>query len=197
MPRTNSQAFSLLELLAVIAIMAILAVALIPAMNSTSKSTELGIAAQMVVDEIHYARALAAGLNRPVEICFLREIGQDTTWFGQIRSRSLEQDDSYRWVSPAHRLPDAIAISSHSSLSNVLGAQTPQPIGNGREAVALRISPSGELELADGGASLPDPTRYLTLAYQTDLLRSPDSRPPNFATVQISPRNSQAVLHRP
>jgi len=190
-------AFSLLELLAVIAIMAVLAVAIIPALNSTSRSTELGMAAQMVVDEIHYGRSLAAGLNRPVEITFLRDAGADDGWFEKFRSRSLEQDGTTRWVSPVRRLPDTIAISAHPTLSNVLGSQSPQPQSGGGEEVALRFSPSGEMELVDPNASPTDPARFLTLAYRIDLQRAPGTRPPNFATVQISPRNSQAVVHRP
>lgn len=196
-PSPPRRAFSLLELLAVIAIMAVLAVAILPALNSTSRSTELGMAAQMVVDEIHYGRSLAAGLNRPVEITFLRDTGSDSTWFEKFRTRTLEQDGTTKWVSQVRRLPETIAISAHPTLSNVLGSQSPQPQTGGGEEVALRFSPSGEMDLVDSSATLTDPTRFLTLAYRTDLQRAPATRPPNFATIQISPRNSQAVVHRP
>jgi hypothetical protein len=172
-------------------------VAVVPALNSTSKSTGLGIAAQMVSDEIRYCRSLAAGLNRPVELCFFRAAGSASPWFESFRCRTREQDDSYRWVTQLRHMPDSIAISANVALSNVLGSQTPLSQTNGLEMVALRFYPSGEMTLADENVTLAESARFLTLAGKTDLERSPATRPPNFATIQINPRNSQAVVHRP
>jgi len=192
-----SDAFSLVELLAVIAIGLILMVAVAPALNSTSKSAELGMAAQMLVDEIHLCRSQAAGFNRPVEICFLRSPGQNSTWFEEFRSRSLEQDGNYRWMSRTKKLPEPIAIASDSNLSNVLGSQSALPNAQGREEISLRFSPSGEMELVSPTAPLGNSERFITLGYKTDFLRSQSTLPVNFVTIQIDSRNSRAAMLRP
>lgn len=192
-----SGGFSLVELLAVIAIGLILMVAVAPALNSTSKSAELGMAAQMLVDEIHFCRSQAAGLNRPVELCFIRSPGANSTWFEEFRSRSLEQDGNSRWMSRTRKLPEAIAISSDSNLSNVLGCQTAVPGAQGREEMSLRFAPSGEMELVSPLSPIGSSERFITLGYKSDFQRSQATLPVNFVTIQIDSRNSRAAMLRP
>lgn len=197
-PKTHSAAgvrngFSLIELLVVIAIVGILTVSIMPALQSSAKSTGLGIAASALRSELNYCRAEAVGLNRPVELCFLRKTDAEAGCFEQYRTRILEQDGSERWITQARSLPEGIAVSSEMALSNILGSQTVETDAQGREVISLRVLPSGEVELDPS----PGTPLFFTLGSKTDLLRSPGTLPKNFVTIQIDARNAQTTVHRP
>jgi uncharacterized protein (TIGR02596 family) len=199
--RTNSSfteqyGFTLIELLGVMAIFVTLVAVITPAITSAVRSSRINMATQFVIDEINAARAAAIAQNKPMEFCFLRGTTGTEGLFEQMAVRSVSQDGTKGWIHKSRKLPDGIAISANATLSTVIGSQTEQTNLRGEKEVCLLFTPSGEMSLT--ALSGTEPTEYyLTLASSSDLLKTPDAFPANFATIRIDPRNSQTTLHRP
>jgi uncharacterized protein (TIGR02596 family) len=194
--RTARQGFTLIELLAVMAIFVTLAAVITPAITSAVRSSRINMATQFVIDEINAARAAAIAQNKPMEFCFLRGATGTAGLFEQMAVRSVEQDGTKQWIHKSRKLPDGVTISANGALSTVIGSQTEQTNPRGEKEVCLLFTPSGEMSLTALTGAKPT-EYYLTLASASDLLKTPDAFPANFATIRIDPRNSQTTLHRP
>jgi len=193
-----ARGFSLLEMLAVLAILAIITMAVLPATSSLAKSTSLGTATQSLSDEINLCRTTAAGRNQPVDFCFLRKQNSTNELYEQVRSRILEQDGTFRWISRIRRMPEGVAIAGSKTLSNAIGFQDATVNADGDSEICLRFYPSAEVVLlSPGSEAFTEFARFFTVAAKADLERSPNTLPKNFATIQVDTRNSSVTIHRP
>ncbi|CAN5462028.1 hypothetical protein BH09VER1_BH09VER1_25570 [soil metagenome] len=195
----SRRGFSLVEILAVLAVTAVLGSLVLPAISSVTTSMRITRATQEVVDELQFARSTALARNCPVEVWFLQDGAASSGAIQGVRSMILEGPNTRTWLSRLRRLPDGVGIASSFELSSIIGSQTltaPDSANSTSKGAAIRIYPSGRLELASE-ATTPPSQFFLTLG-SSQALAANSSRPPtNFATVQMSPINARVVTLRP
>ncbi len=182
------RAFSLVELLVVVAIIAVLATLATGGFTSAVQSGKVEQAGHTVLDEIEKARQVAAVRGKTAEVRIFKNTGATHYTGMQVWLVSPAE--------PASRLvkfPESVALLDDPNLSPWLGQMTPGSMPVGGEAtdyLAFKVRPSGAIDPAP-----PDRNKlFLTVAADRT---TADSKPSNYATIQLNPDTGRPLLYRP
>ena len=199
-------AFSLLELLLVVGIISLLVALAANGLNNVARSSSLATAAQRLGDQIALARQNASSLNLPVEVRLYQLPDFDATNGTAILWRGLQlfSQNASGNVTPLSKpvlFPNRVIISSNSAISPLLTSLTrTSPVAavgpfpsNSVSYVSFTIRPNGMVT----PSTITDTNSFLTLHQQNEPIRSGDTKPANFITIQINPITSKVTLLRP
>lgn len=216
--------FSLIELIAVMAIITIIITMAIPAASGILKGSQMTQAANMLTDQINFARQTALTKNSMVEVRFLRfgdpeqpgeKVSDPTTGkFRAIQIYSVLNSNTAVPVGKVQILPPSVMLNN-TQFSNLLPQSkgsgtdptqphygTPQPtdpplprnIGTNYDYYSFRFLPDGSTSLQ------PATVWYVTLNLVNDLNKLQAGgtlKQVNFFTLQIDPVSGATKSYRP
>ena len=197
--KRGRSAFTLVELLTVIVIVVLLA-ALTAASPNLWRSNNITTAANMVMEDLAYARELAVSSNQPAELWFLQPTGATPITATQIYAVDLNGvETSYGRV---HRLPSTIIIDSGTTLSSPFTSSsnfktliTPSIPGYGTsyKSWTIRFMPDGSVSSPGGPATA---NIYITL-HDVALGDQLTVLPKNYALINLDYFTGAVTLYRP
>ena len=205
--------FTLIELLVVLTIIAIAAAFSLPAMSTVVKGSQLTQGAQMINDQLTFARQTALSKTHSVEVRFYQYADPQTPGetagspaTGKYRAMQIFDIQTSGTVSPVdsvQMVPQSIIIDSGTSLSSLLGisqqkawtVSDPQVklprAGTSYNCRVFRFQPDGSTNLTS-----PPSQWFLTLhsINNGDAMTTP---PSNYYTVQVNAINGHLQTYRP
>jgi uncharacterized protein (TIGR02596 family) len=212
---TKKAGFSLIELIAVLAITTAVATLAIPAFSSVLRSSQLSEGAQIMVDQLNYARQAALSKNRAVEVRLLQyaemqmpgeKVGDPQTGkFRALQLFEISELGTARALGKVWRLPESIIIDSGGTLSSLIASALPLP---NVPTLTTTPVPSAEKQgpyrvtsfrfLPDGSTNLsPAATRWFLTLHDIRDGDGPPVTPKNFFTIQIDANNGHIRTIRP
>ena len=212
----NSRAFTLIEMLVVVAIIAILLSLVVPAVVTLMQSSNLNKSAQLLTDELNFARQIALSQNRNVEVRFYKLPSPTNSQDLQFRAfRSLAAIGTSTTESPlstVRYLPAPIIISTATDsvtnimVSTLLNAGNPNLSGLMTGTENLPVSGTTPyisfFFRATEGTNLAPITGtnsnwYLTLYSETAANITATGIPANYFTAQVDPVTGRVLTYRP
>jgi uncharacterized protein (TIGR02596 family) len=204
--RNTSRGFTLVELLVVILIIVLLST-LITFSPSVLRSENISGAANMVMEDLAFAREYSISSNQQTEVWFLKPTTGTALHFNALRIYTVDENGLSSPYGPVHHLPTSVIADSGSttgtSLSTLFAGTTyqkplptpPPPIPgyqSNYKAWYVRFNPDGSttatanLYVTMHDVSLTDP--WTT---------APTTLPKNYALVSIDHVTGAVNLYRP
>lgn len=206
--RSSTSGFSLVEMLTVVAVMAVLLSVSVIGFSHVTRSNELTMAGNQVLDELVAARQRAIADSAHVELRFYRpeddfESGNDLQWT-VLQVRELP-DKTFRALERPLFLPRRIIFMESGTHSTLIDSLTKQVDSDrvfkghslndeeAKEYTAFRFNSNGSTDLPTDASG---DTWHLTIVDQNSV-QSASELPDNFYTVAIDPDTGTTKTFRP